>query len=243
LIGNALKFTIEGSIEFGYSLEADDYLQFYVKDTGIGIPKDKQEIIFERFGQVLDSNFYINQKGTGLGLAISSNLVKLLGGKMWVQSEPGKGSTFYFTVPYNFIEIPIPEDKKNGESTETVLYTGKTILITEDEEINYLYFKQIFKHTHASIIWVKNGIEAIDAVKNNPDIAIVLMDCKMPHMDGYTATVEIKKLNPNLPVIAQTAFAMAEEQEKAIQSGCDEYISKPIRVKELFLLLNKYLGK
>jgi PAS domain S-box-containing protein len=243
LIGNALKFTIQGSIEFGYTLEADDYLQFYVKDTGIGIPKDKQEIIFERFGQVLDSNFYINQKGTGLGLAISSNLVKLLGGKMWVESEPGKGSTFYFTIPYNYIEFPIQDESKNGANAAPVLYTGKTILIAEDEEINYLYFKQIFKHTHASVIWVKNGLEAIEAVKNNPDIALVLMDCKMPQLDGYSATVEIKKINPTLPIVAQTAFAMADEQEKAMESGCNEYISKPIRVKELFVILNKYLGK
>ncbi len=242
LIGNALKFTIEGSIEFGYTLEADDYLQFYVKDTGIGIPKDKQELIFERFGQVLDSNFYINQKGTGLGLAISSNLVKLLGGKMWVSSEPGKGSTFYFTIPYNYIESPIQDENKNGINTDSLLYTGKTVLIAEDEEINYLYFKQIFKHTHASIIWVKNGLEAIEAIINNPDISIILMDCKMPQMDGYSATIEIKKTKPELPIIAQTAFAMAEEQQKAMQSGCDGYISKPIRVKELFEILNKYLA-
>jgi two-component system, sensor histidine kinase and response regulator len=243
LIGNAFKFTLEGFIEFGYSLEATDNLLFYVKDTGVGIPEDKQQLIFERFGQVLDSNFYINQKGTGLGLAISSNLVKLLGGKMWVVSELGKGSTFYFTLPYNHIDdLTIAENSSVSGDEQISLYNGKTILIAEDEEINYLYFKQIFKHTNASLIWAKNGIEAIESVKNNPDVSIVLMDCKMPQMDGYTATVEIKILRPELPVIAQTAFAMADEEEKSLQAGCDGYISKPIRVKDLFVLLNKYFS-
>ncbi len=242
LIGNALKFTLEGYIEFGYTLEEDEYLKFYVKDTGIGIPKDKQAIIFERFGQVLDSNFYINQKGTGLGLAISSNLVKMLGGKMWVSSEIGKGSTFFFTLPYNLIESVSKSENPNSIK-ENLLYNGKTILIAEDEEINYLYFKQIFKQTNASLIWVKTGLEAIEAVKNNPDISIILMDCKMPIMDGYTATTEIKKLKPELPIIAQTAFAMADEQEKSIESGCDDKITKPIRIKELFSILDKFLGK
>ena len=242
LIGNAFKFTMEGFIEFGYTLEATDNILFYVKDTGVGIPSDKQQIIFERFGQVLDSNFYINQKGTGLGLAISSNLVKLLGGKMWVVSELGKGSTFYFTLPYNHIESKTKFNENQNSSDDLItLYTDKTVLIAEDEEINYLYYKQIFKHTNASIIWVKNGIEAIEAVKNNPDVSIVLMDCKMPQMDGYSATTEIKKLYPKLPVIAQTAFAMADEEEKSLQAGCDGYISKPVRVKELFNILNKYL--
>jgi two-component system, sensor histidine kinase and response regulator len=243
LIGNALKFTLEGHIEFGYTLEPDDYLQFFVKDTGIGIPKDKQELIFERFGQVLDSNFYINQKGTGLGLAISSNLVKLLGGRMWVTSEPGKGSNFYFTLPYNHIEPEITPEGSGTESAGPSLYNGKTILIAEDEEINFLYFKQILKHTNASVIWAKNGVEAVEAVQNNPDISIVLMDCKMPHMDGYTATRKIKELKTSLPIIAQTAFAMADEQEKSIQAGCVGYISKPIRTKELFDILDKFLSR
>lgn len=241
LIGNAMKFTMEGFIQFGYILDENDNLVFYVKDTGIGIPKDKQQIIFERFGQVLDTNFFINQKGTGLGLAISNNLVKLLGGKMWVESKPGEGSTFYFTLPYNYIEPSTFDEPKNSKSSNSINYSNITILIAEDEEINYLYFKQIFKNSGAQIIWAKNGIEAIDMVKNNPDISIVLMDCKMPQMDGYTATTEIKKLNPDLPIIAQTAFAMADEQEKSLQAGSDAYISKPIRVKELFEIMNKLL--
>jgi two-component system, sensor histidine kinase and response regulator len=241
LVGNALKFTFKGFIEFGYNLEPDETLKFYVQDTGIGIPKDKQEIIFERFGQVLDSNFFINHKGTGLGLAISNNLVKLLGGRMWVDSEPGKGSTFYFTIPYNKIDNVLPGGIESKNGNEKNLFLNKTILIAEDEEINYLYFKHILKESGANIIWVKNGVEAVNAVKTNPDIALVLMDCKMPLMDGYVATKEIKSLFPSLPIIAQTAFAMAEEQERSAQAGCDAYISKPIKVQELFKNLNKYL--
>jgi PAS domain S-box-containing protein len=243
LIGNALKFTLEGYIEFGYTLVEEDNLQFFVKDSGIGIPKDKQSLIFERFGQVLDSNFYINQKGTGLGLAISSNLVKMLGGRMWVNSEMGKGSTFYFTLPYNHIEISNKQESQANSTKENFLYNGKTILIAEDEEINYLYFKQILKHTSANLIWVKTGLEAVDTARYNPDISLILMDCKMPVMDGYAATKEIKSFRPQLPIIAQTAFAMSDEQEISIQAGSDAYISKPIRIKELFTILDKFLNK
>ncbi len=242
LIGNALKFTLEGSVEFGYKLDQDDNILFYVTDTGIGIPQDKQQLIFERFGQVLDSNFYINQKGTGLGLAILSNLVKLLGGNMWVESEPGKGSTFYFNLPFIKIESTLKSMDKIKLNDFEVFCKGKTILIAEDEEVNYIFFKQIFKNTSAKLIWAKNGLEAVKAVKENPDISIVLMDCKMPKMDGYTATAKIKNIKPGLPVIAQTAFAMADEKDKSIQAGCDGYISKPIRINELLNIISKFLG-
>lgn len=241
LIGNALKFTLQGSIEFGYEIRQKNTLQFYVRDTGIGIPKDKQAIIFERFGQVLDSHFFINQKGTGLGLAISSNLAKLLGGSMWVESELGHGSTFYFTIPYSHCDHENETVSDKLESDENLILNGKVILIAEDEDVNYMYFKQLLQPTKATLIWAKNGIEAIDAVRNNKNISLVLMDCKMPQMDGYTATSEIKQISPQLPVVAQTAFAMAEEQERSIQAGCDGYLSKPIRTNELFEVLSKYL--
>jgi two-component system sensor histidine kinase/response regulator len=241
LIGNALKFTLEGSVEFGYDLENGDTVHFYVKDTGIGIPKDKQAIIFERFGQVLDSNFFINQKGTGLGLAISNNLVLLLGGKIWVESEPNVGSVFHFSLPYNHLGHAVVKTDAGNLVTGKEVFSDKIILIAEDEEVNYLYFKQIFKNTGVTLIWVKNGLEAIEAVTNNPDISLVLMDCKMPVLDGYEATTAIKQLRPVLPVIAQTAFAMPEEQEKALYAGADAFINKPIRVKELFENLSKYL--
>jgi PAS domain S-box-containing protein len=241
LIGNALKFTLDGYVEFGYTLQDESTLLFSVKDTGIGIPKDKQELIFERFGQVIDSNYYINQKGTGLGLAISSNLVKLLGGNMWVESEPGEGSTFYFTLPYKVVDNAQHKSETEMIEGETLVLTGKTILIADNEDTNYLYYKEILKTTKARIIWVKNGLAAVEIVKLNPEISLVLMDIKMPKMDGYTATKQIKSINKNIHVIAQTAFAMADEQEKSIQAGCSAYLSKPINTIELFAVIKKFI--
>jgi PAS domain S-box-containing protein len=242
LISNALKFTLEGFVEFGYSLQENKMLCFYVKDTGIGIPKDKQNLIFERFGQVTDTNnYYINQKGTGLGLAISSNLAKLLGGKMWLDSIQDEGSTFYFTIPYNMVENPAITNEFNYSTNGPINLQDKTIMIAEDEEINYLYFQELLKGSGVKLIWVKNGIEAIDLVKQNNNISLILMDCKMPQMDGYTATAEIKKLYKDIPIIAQTAFAMADEHDKSLQAGCDGYISKPINSRELFQIIVKYL--
>ena len=241
LIGNALKFTLEGFIEFGYTIQSDESLLFYVKDTGIGIPKDKQQIIFERFGQVLDSNFFINQKGTGLGLAISSNLVKLLGGRIWVESEPGMGSSFNFTLPYHQIQVDSDNEVVNEVPSSNTLFVGKTVLIADDEEVNYLFFKHLLKTSEIKLLWAKNGKEAIEIIHSNPEISMVLMDCKMPILDGYSSTRAIKELRPNLPVIAQTAFAMTDEIEKSREAGCNAYLSKPIKVKQLFDVLNKYL--
>ncbi|HOT13419.1 MAG TPA: PAS domain-containing protein [Bacteroidales bacterium] len=246
LIGNALKFTFKGSIEFGYEFLENKTIQFHVKDTGIGIPKDKQKIIFERFGQVIDSNFFINQKGTGLGLAISSNLTRLLGGSMWVDSEPGQGACFYFNIPYfagKSSEKPLPNSIHNLNITNIAFPKDKVILIAEDEDYNYLYLSYILNGLTENIIWAKNGQEAVDAVRNNANIAIVLIDCKMPVKDGYTAMKEIKSLRPELPVIAQTAFAMADEMEKAIEAGCDGYITKPIQIDVLLGTLNNFINK
>ncbi len=241
LIGNAFKFTFDGFIEFGYILDnQSSMLKFFVKDTGIGIPKEKQEIIFERFGQVLESGTY-NHKGTGLGLAISNNLTKLLGGAMWVESEIEKGSTFFFTIPYNRIELKETDKKLENIVDEVVELAGKTILIAEDEDTNFLFFKELFKKSGVKLLWVRTGKDAVDAVRINKDISLVLMDCKMPEMDGFEATIQIKKIKPQLPIIAQTAFAMSDEREKCLSVGSNAYISKPINSNELYAILNKYL--
>ena len=243
LIGNAIKFTSEGSVEFGYTILKSDYIQFYVKDSGIGIPKDKQQVIFERFGQVLDpKTIAMNKKGTGLGLAISANLVKILGGELWVESEVGKGATFFFTIPYKKVNNPLTQAEGKVDMS-SIDITGKTILIAEDEETNFIYYKEMLKQYGVKILWVKTGSDAIHSVKVNQEIDIVLMDCKMPEMDGLTATTQIKKIRPDLPVIAQTAFAMADERQKCIEMGCDAYISKPILKEELFRIFWKYLIK
>ncbi|MCX7986799.1 MAG: PAS domain-containing protein [Bacteroidales bacterium] len=245
LLSNAVKFTLHGSIHFGYKIDEKHQLLFWVKDTGIGIPADKISIIFERFGQIADSQ-HINKKGTGLGLTISHNLAKMLGGDLWVDSEPNKGSTFYFTLPYQMIEAGTEQNNASINTDEELhkFLKDKTILIAEDEDYNFLYFKYLLKELQPNILWAKTGIEALEMVKQNPDICLVLMDCKMPVMNGFEATKEIKKLMPRLPVIMQTAYTSGDEQEKAKEVGCDAFITKPIVRKSLFqniknLLLHK----
>jgi len=243
LLSNAVKFTLHGSIEFGYHLN-EHQLVFYVKDTGIGIPADKISVIFERFGQILD-NPYINKKGTGLGLTISYNLAQMLGGALWVESEVNHGSTFYVSIPYHLVESIAHPDHHQPISDDQLLtqLQGKTILIAEDEDYNFLYFKHLLKDLQLSILWAKTGEEAITLVKQNPDICLVLMDCKMPEIDGYEATSEIKKIAPHLPIIMQTAFTAGDEQDKAMQAGCDAFITKPISQKILFQHLKAFLLK
>ncbi len=241
LIDNALKFTESGFVNFGYELK-DKYIQFYVKDTGIGIPKEKQEIIFKRFRKIEDSNtkFY---RGTGLGLTISKKLVELLGGKMWLESEPGKGSTFYFTLPHTVKKaVAYNPGKSEKPDIEKLDWSAYSLLIVEDEDLNYLFLKKLLETTKIKIDWAKTGYQAIDFVKNNNKTDIILMDIKLPELDGLKATEEIKKINPSIPIIAQTAYAMKGDRENILNAGCDDYVAKPIKVDELIFKLNNYLG-
>lgn len=238
LLKNALKFTNEGQIRYGYSIDTDQdkpMLKFFVEDTGIGIQKDKQEFIFDIFRQVEDSHTR-EFGGTGIGLSISKKLTKLLGGSIWLESEEGKGSTFYFTIPFDGFEVV---DKKN--EIETVIKTeaktslkNKTILIVEDDEVSYEYLKLELEKYESNIIWAENGKESIIHCKENNQIDLVLMDINMLVMNGYEATMKIKKFRPDLPIIAQTAYALAGDREKSIDAGCDDYITKPINKEELF---------
>lgn len=244
LLSNAVKFTLHGSIEFGYQLNDKGQILFCVRDTGIGIPSDKLDIIFERFGQIVD-NQHINKKGTGLGLTISYNLARMLGGDLWVESVERKGSTFYFSIPYQLVE-PSANNQIEIQSTDEELQAvlkGKTILIAEDEDYNFLYFKHLLKDLQLAILWAKTGLEAVEMVKQNPDICLVLMDCKMPVMDGFEATREIKKLSPHLPVLMQTAYTSGDDQEKARQAGCDAFITKPISRNTLYHYFKVFLIK
>lgn len=225
LLSNALKFTHEGSVEFGYELH-NKMLEFFVKDTGIGITDNQKEKIFGRFNQA-DNSIQANYGGTGLGLSISQGFVELLGGKIWVESEFGRGSTFYFTIPYNPITKKATNKDENAEK-----YKRGTILIAEDEEINYLFLEVILKKLDFIIIHAKNGKEAVELCKNNKDINLVLMDIKMPVMDGATAAKLIKEMYPNLPVIAQTAYGIQQERDK-YENLFDEYLVKPIKNEEL----------
>jgi signal transduction histidine kinase len=243
LLSNALKFTEKGFVELGYYIRKNDdksTIEFYIKDTGIGIPKDKQSVIFERFRQIDDSKTR-RFGGTGLGLSISKRLVDLLGGSFWLESEINKGSIFYFSLPYEngrHAEI-IQAEPFNGIKYD---WKGKTILIAEDENSNFELLKASIGRTKIKIIRAMNGDEAVELVKKNDHINLVLMDIRMPNLNGYDATRQIKMLKPKLPIISITAYAMTEDETKSLEAGCDMYISKPIRPSNLLTLLNEFVG-
>lgn len=239
LIGNAIKFTSKGTIEFGYTIEDRDYLKFYVKDTGIGIPKDKQTIIFDRFRQADDTTSR-HYGGTGLGLAISKSLIEMMGGTISVESVAGKGSAFYFVLPYIPADAIVEVEPKKIPSHEKISWGNKTLLIVEDDKVNYLYLSTLLRKTKVQILHAENGVVAVEMCKKNPQIDVVLMDLQMPVLNGYEATRMIKEIRKDLPVIAQTAFAMEEDKQKCINAGCDDFIAKPIKVDVLLSSIEKF---
>lgn len=232
LLKNALKFTHSGTVEFGCSDIIQDeipMLKFHVTDSGIGIPLDKQELIFEVFRQVDESQTRI-YGGTGLGLTICKRLINLLGGEIWVESEEDKGASFYFTIPLDKDEATqkhstVPEQKQGLQ--------GKTILIAEDDATSYSYLVEILRKEGVNCIHAKNGKEAVDYCKTTKKIDLLLMDINMPVLNGYEAIKQIKNINPNLPIIAQTAYAMSGDREKILLTGCDLYLSKPLGKQQL----------
>ncbi len=239
LIKNAVKFTKKGSVEFGYTMK-DQVLQIYVKDTGIGIPDSMKETIFDRFFQA-DSRLSRGYEGSGLGLSISKAYVEMLGGEIWIESTEGKGSCFYFTLPSRIElkekpkkEIPVPAIEDN-------ISRKTTILIAEDDETSILYLEALFKGSSYKIIFARNGEEAVLSCRENPDIDLVLMDIKMPVLDGHEAAKMIKFHRPSLPIIAQTAFALETEKKKYSQIF-DDYLTKPLEAKTLKQKVNFYLS-
>jgi hypothetical protein len=256
LVKNAIKYCDKGSIEFGYdlvethghasltdpaSLQHASYMQFYVKDTGIGIPKNRQQAIFDRFIQA-DIADKMARQGAGLGLSISKAYVEMLGGKIWVESEVGKGSTFYFTLPYNDgQEEEEAGSKKIISSDEAMTLIKKLkILIVEDDEESEKLLEMEIKKFNKKVFKAKTGFEAIEVCRNNPDLDLVLMDIKMPEMNGYEATRQIRQFNKDMVIVAQTAFALTGDREDAIAAGCNDYISKPIRKDKLVEVILKY---
>jgi len=238
LLSNAIKFTEEGSIQYGYTIGKNE-LEFFVKDTGIGIDKESLKDVFVEFIKEDRGPIKITE-GSGLGLSISKGLVELLGGKIWVESEKGKGSDFFFTIPIikeNKIDhFVIREDSQNKNKVI------KSILVAEDDEINFFYLKALLKqNTSADIIHASNGREAIDKFEENPDIGLVLMDIKMPVMDGLEATRQIKAINRNIPIIAITAYAMPGDENRITEAGCDYYLVKPINKKLLLEKMVEYI--
>ncbi len=241
LIENALKFTNEGFVEFGYHL-AKANLILYVKDTGIGISPKNHEIIFERFSQE-DKEISSKHGGLGLGLSICKENAKLIGGEITLESEKGNGSTFSVTIPYK------PAQNKNDNSNKKFDGIKKTndqytILIAEDEEVNYLYLEILFENEidrNYKTIHAKNGKEAVESCISN-NINLVLMDIKMPLMNGLEAAEKIKEKFPDLPIIAQTAYSTESDKQLALKHGCGDFISKPIDKEKLFTMINKYLN-
>jgi PAS domain S-box-containing protein len=241
LVKNAIKFTNTGSIEFGYEKKGK-YLEYFVKDTGTGISEEHREIIFERFRQSSES-YTRNYEGAGLGLSISKAFAEMLGGKIWAESELGKGSTFYFTIPY----ITEPEETNANKTVVPALETDHhiknlKILIAEDDKVSALFVTKAVQLFSKAVFKANTGVEAVDLCRSNPDIDLILMDINMPEMDGFEAARQIRKFNPNVTIIAQTAYALTGYKEKAIESGCNDYISKPINKEELMTLIEKYFN-
>ncbi len=246
LVGNAIKFTDKGHVKFGYKA-AGDKLAFFVEDTGIGIDAKEMGNLGKPFHQVHDTRHAAKYGGTGIGLAISMNLVKLMGGDFSVKSEAGKGSLFEFTIPSGSTEPETPVKQEETPASTGALkspdFSGATLLIAEDTYTNFFYLKTLLRHSNATIIHAWNGQEAIDAVKEHPEIDLVLMDVKMPVMDGIEAVKHVKALRPDLPVIVQTAYAMHDDRHRMIEAGFGDYIAKPINRDELFEMIAKYLKK
>ena len=247
LIGNAIKFTKSGSIDFGIKL-VDAGIEFSVKDTGVGILKNKQQVIFERFRQVDGSNTR-HFEGSGLGLSIVKAYVEILHGKIWVESDPedeyvAKGSVFRFIIPY----LNLHQEKSGSKIVVADEVSMKEIkdlkmLIVEDDKGSALLLEMVLKNFGKQVIKVTTGFEAVEACRNNPDIDLILMDIKMPGMDGYEATRQIRQYNTEVVIIAQTAYALASDKEKAMEAGCNDYTAKPIKKDQLLRLLQKYFLK
>jgi PAS domain S-box-containing protein len=232
LLSNSVKFTHAGEIVFKYSID-NELINFEIHDSGIGIPAEYHSVIFERFRQV-ETSFTKKYGGTGLGLSISKAYVEKMGGKIWVNSEPGNGSTFTFNIPFKPAEqndIPSKQNLKNPGIKQ-----GITILVVEDEEINWLYLNEILKKT-AKTMHARNGEQALEHLKKYPEIDIILMDIKLPDINGLELTKIIKSLFPDVPVIAQTAFALSGDRELAIEAGCSDYITKPVNKAKLLEII------
>jgi PAS domain S-box-containing protein len=252
LVKNAIKYTDSGSIEFGYTLTPDAQvgersrtheMEFYIKDTGIGIPKDRQQAIFDRFIQadIADKRAF---QGAGLGLSISKAYIEMLGGRIWIESEEGKGSAFYFTLPYSaqpviqtVVKPVVPVNDVNAQIKKL------KILIAEDDEVSEMLLSAVLKKQNHQVLEVWTGYKAVDVCRTNPDIDLIMMDIKMPGMDGLEATRQIRKFNNDVVIIAQTAYGQKGDSEKAIAAGCNDFIAKPLEIVLLMNLIRAYFNK
>ncbi len=244
LLENAFKFTKQGQIDFGCELSNNE-LVLRVKDTGIGVPHEIHKTIFDQFVRGhKDQEEVVG--GLGLGLSIAKEYAEILGGRIELISEPGKGSEFMAIIPYKPYDIDLMEDKRlvNNEVKTSAKNETYTILIAEDDITNFLYLQSILTSDlkkECKILHAENGLEAVNMCKENRDIDLVLMDIKMPVLNGFNATKQIKEINPKLPVIVQTAYVTAEGETMAFDHGCDGFLTKPLDENELLESIYEYL--
>ena len=243
LLSNSLKFTDTGRIEFGYQLQQDQSLLFYVSDTGIGIDPGKQKRIFERFVQA-DDSLSRHFGGSGLGLSICKGFVDLLGGKIWVDSSLNKGAKFYFTIPdANLSGKPVEKPAWQGLTASDRNWEDKTILIVEDDHINYQLLEVVLKRTRVNLLHAVTGKDAVRFCREQPKIDLVLMDVQLPEMNGFEAIKLIKEYQPHIPIIVQTANSMNEEKTRADEAGCQGFMTKPISLNKFMSEVDRFLQK
>jgi len=248
LVKNAVKYTDKGFVKIGYRLLENGVLQFFVEDTGNGFEPETLEKLTSYF----DSQPVDDSQKAVENLADVNRLVKKANGKVRIESQQGMGTTVHFNVDYKIDNVITDADETQAsqaqnDSTKTKaaatnnIWEGRTILIAEDEIVNYMFLEVLFEETGAILIHAADGQLAINEVKTNPAIELVLMDIKMPNVNGLDATRQIKAMRPQLPVIAQTAYAMQDDEYKALQAGCNDYVSKPIDSNKLIGIMKKYL--
>ncbi|MBI9035350.1 MAG: response regulator [Bacteroidales bacterium] len=230
LLSNAVKFTQMGLIELGYLIKDNRNIIFYVKDSGIGISDSNKKVVFDLFRQGDDSHTR-EYGGMGLGLFLAKKLVELLGGVIWLESDPGKGSTFYFSIPC--LKFPVVMSVPD--------LSDKTLLVVEDNNLNFILIEKMLTPSGAHVIWAKNGLEAVQICEINHHIDLVLMDVNIPEVDGVTATQKIKRIHPGLPVVAVSAYDIPTEIEGILRAGLDDFLSKPVNHDDLFEMVEKYI--
>lgn len=238
LISNAMKFTLNGSIEIGYHSE-NGFLVFHVKDTGIGIPADKHETIFERFVQA-DSTITRGYEGSGLGLAICKAYIELMGGRIWIDSIPGRGTTFFFTLPFNRANQNTNRPVEKPVEKPLHFSPGIKVLIAEDDEVSYLLLETLLTGSGVIPVHVYDGEQAVLLAKSTADISMILMDLKMPVLNGLEATRLIRQFNKEIPIVALTAYAFPADKALALEAGCNDFVSKPVYKHVIISLIQRY---
>lgn len=243
LLKNALKFTSEGHIEYGYQINESNSghsgFTFFVKDTGIGISEENKQVIFDLFRQIEDA-YTREHGGAGIGLSVAKKLTDLLGGSIWIDSSYKKGAAFYFTIPDRKKKDSVSEDDLTTDKSEVSDKKLNTVLIVEDDDSSFQLMALLLKRMNLNIIRAISGKEALNICKRNPLIDLVFMDISIPEMDGYEATAAIKQVRSDIPIIAQTAHAISGDKEKALNAGCVDYLTKPIRRELLYKTIEKY---